>query len=1127
MHCQVLVFPDGTKIAPNFDCYPNLKVAMGGGGKKIWLVSQKGKKGADGNTITSAFDDVKQYIPKLVKDKQPADRIGVAFVGEVTAADIISMVGSDNAPLKNARIWHLRDTKGLDLAATQSLKQYARGNNLDPTGLVLPLGMDVDEFMKNTDYQYKIGNIYSLSKDDNDASKNMLTLTAYIVNTGTFEIARFTTEHTRRVVLKGTKINDDIIEELKKTKRAVTADLSGLTFPNRTSETDDEGNLIPDDYILSGVTTGSIRRLLIPSGINNFTIDTYQNTTFGVIARIKTLNETEPVAVVFQRVPGTLAYTSEFRSEAIKKYSRIRYRGMMSEYDLSQIFNGNSNIRYDLSDIEIVKYKNTDYMKNPPINFTVDMVDRKLNATTADMSVISNGYVKYILMPRDTKLPDADAMKANCPLLLAMGVVENATKTFTAYSWENLDNDGNQIASIKSVTEMLEENGGDEVLARDINNLVMKGFFNAKDISAMYDGSFPSATIETADFSNAYFKNCNDMIWPNAVYSANALKSIKLPLTMTELPEGFLKDCSGLTELYIPTGYEIIGKDAFNGTSLSHIYTDALMRNNPTTGKEEVYMQGDNHDGTFTLPSSLKKISTGAFSIKDNVHITDVYVLAKEAPVCEMDAFSSAMYFKNNAYNAEPPIHEGSYQTGQYSMSALHFPTECDDVNVRRYTDPDREYTLADGLATTDAKGDLLYWPNQTEFNRAYAQAVCGYTWNSWPIKRVGWSSEIEGVLQPSGTSGAAVLEGAKKTADSKYEANTAEDKEKTVFYIEGDTEKGTDYRGWHQFVLSSFSNGKDSKPTFDFGKISDNDWWTICLPFSLTRDEIKEVYGDKTTVCTLKKVERDYQKTTVTLIFTGNLMSDDAVANSETGEKVIEAGKPYMIKPSAALGKDPSTFIRSNDAYMPEFPDMNDKQAYKIIKTDHDITATKVETVNGGERKESVDNDYVYKFIGSFMKYYIPMYAYFLAWDSDHGYPAYFFQSEMAAQNVRNWNPYTCVIAVNWDNPTWVPANPSANTVAHWATFTIDGNTVTPNTKPDGFPATEGTPTTVKVANMLFGDNGGTTGVNTVHTATGTRNFAAGKIYNLNGQLVGEGGDLSRLPKGVYVINGKKYISK
>ena len=37
----------------------------------------------------------------------------------------------------------------------------------------------------------------------------------------------------------------------------------------------------------------------------------------------------------------------------------------------------------------------------------------------------------------------------------------------------------------------------------------------------------------------------------------------------------------------------------------------------------------------------------------------------------------------------------------------------------------------------------------------------------------------------------------------------------------------------------------------------------------------------------------------------------------------------------------------------------------------------------------------------------------------------------------------------------------------------------------------------------------------------------ADGKVYNLNGQAVNNNGSLDGLPKGIYIVNGKKYVVK
>ena len=57
--------------------------------------------------------------------------------------------------------------------------------------------------------------------------------------------------------------------------------------------------------------------------------------------------------------------------------------------------------------------------------------------------------------------------------------------------------------------------------------------------------------------------------------------------------------------------------------------------------------------------------------------------------------------------------------------------------------------------------------------------------------------------------------------------------------------------------------------------------------------------------------------------------------------------------------------------------------------------------------------------------------------------------------------------------------------------------------------------------------DNGsGTTDINGIVTEMPGENTVEG-IYNINGQKVASDKSLNDLPKGIYIVNGKKYIVK
>lgn len=764
------------------------------------------------------------------------------------------------------------------------------------------------------------------------------------------------------------------------------------------------------------------------------------------------------------------------------------------------------------------------------------------------LKILTNSTIEYLALPKNClalEVTNKDNFNYQSNVnLIGVGVLMeevNAENTVpTLHTYTKYNSDKTKKGEIAALIEMM----GLSSSKTNIKRIVFSGYLDASDIGGYVSGQYSIGTDghlyhktikikpenieenntgdlywanpESADFSNAYFEEPFDMCINGSCIAT--YKEIKLPLTMTEIPENFITGCSNITELYIPYGYKTVGKNALLGCNISHIFTDETKKDDQTT-----YMEGDNGDHTMTLPASLKKICTGAFAISNNVNIYDVYILAETAPICEMDAFSSAMYFNNNSYNPETPITAESYQKGggTSSMSVLHFPTKCNTENVKKYTDPTREYTLADGLATTDANGNLLYWPNQSEFNTAYTQAVTGYTWKSWKIERVTYSTEIGNCLIPSGTSGSAVKSGAQEKADAKFQENGSP--ADTQYWTASSEE---DYRGWHQFVLTSFSKSKNEDPTFNFGYITDNDWWTICLPFDMTKAKLKEVYGEKTKVCTLVNVVRSYNgsdanypKNSVTLVFGNNLMentddSEPSIVND--ADVVIKAGYPYMIKPSLSakqMANPKELLVFSDPSYATKL-EGEKTAAYEILTTEKNIQARK-ETLNG-----DVDNEYTYKFIGSFVPYYMPQHSYFLGWDTKQNGVAFFYQAEMPSSNIKNWNAYTCVIGVNWDNPKWVEA--TLKDVSHWETYTVSGSNMISVSKDDSFPSAANG----KITNMQFG-TGETDAIETVHMGNKTVTFVSGRVYNLNGQVVGENGNIDHLGKGIYVVNGKKFVVK
>ncbi len=334
-------------------------------------------------------------------------------------------------------------------------------------------------------------------------------------------------------------------------------------------------------------------------------------------------------------------------------------------------------------------------------------------------------------------------------------------------------------------------------------------------IGTAHNGAIMGADLIQLDLGDAviYEEWCNDITLSWSYVIGNRTKEIIFP-TNTEL-KTIPADCLNtslplLEEICIPGNIE-------NLKTRSFWISNQVLRHVWTTGKTE-HMRYDNgaylHDdhntpdhyghaplddpdwnngkgtqdparyGTITLPENLKLIESHCFTARS---VSDVYVLAKVAPECHVDAFSSIMYMGNNTIDTEYTNNQGmitrwSYAQGDAKaeyISFLHYPRECGTPEIQRYTDPTRKYSVA--TTWRDGKGNVVYFPNQSEFNRAYIQGTTGYLWYAWDSERVpepaGNANSFKNA-NPA-TSGGHSTD-IQQTANDLYIANTMTDPDKT-----------------------------------------------------------------------------------------------------------------------------------------------------------------------------------------------------------------------------------------------------------------------------------------------------------------------------------------------------------
>ncbi|MCH4148018.1 MAG: hypothetical protein LKF33_06285 [Prevotella sp.] len=243
-----------------------------------------------------------------------------------------------------------------------------------------------------------------------------------------------------------------------------------------------------------------------------------------------------------------------------------------------------------------------------------------------------------------------------------------------------------------------------------------------------------------------------------------------------------------------------------------------------------------------------------------------------------------------------------------------------------------------------------------------------------------------------------------------------------------------------------------------------------------MTKAQVTSVFGANTEVCKFNKVVRDATSKVIKLYFTDNVYSTTTDENAN----VIVGHNAYMIYPTTKTLAEGESYVFKN---------------YSL--DEGGVTATQVTAVNGtGE--SAAATTYVYNFIGNYLKntitstdanpqrVTIPQYSYFLGADeNDNNKHKYFFETGTTGK----FNPYTAIV------------EPS------------DG-------KDDSFVES------AKQLNSIFGEDADVTGIDKIEIIAGNENKVVG-VYNLNGQKVSSTNSLEGLAKGLYIVNGKKYIVK
>ena len=310
-------------------------------------------------------------------------------------------------------------------------------------------------------------------------------------------------------------------------------------------------------------------------------------------------------------------------------------------------------------------------------------------------------------------------------------------------------------------------------------------------------------------------------------------------------------------------------------------------------------------------------------------------------------------------------------------------------------------------------------------------------------------------------------------------------------------------HSGWAQFVFAA-PNTETPIPVPE--QYNADRWYTMCFPFNLTRKQIEDTFGSGTEVCDFQYVEKENigEALVYSIRFNHDLIVNgvDADHNPITpGSKIItKAHQPYMIHPSQ---KPDNGIYQITDGDRVEYIEDENGQTVKTnklidFKTTHDAGFSE------GTDRESTATHVKAVFQGNYEKRLIPYGVFFLAKSEYY---------KIEASNNKNrttgyLNPYTAYVEIK---------DKDFNADKYIA----DLKKVMPKAA---------TGQAKIVFPSLWGEddmsNSTTTAILPIHVAKKPVDTENARIYNLQGQLVGTGAEaLKSLHRGIYVMNGKKYV--
>ena len=643
--------------------------------------------------------------------------------------------------------------------------------------------------------------------------------------------------------------------------------------------------------------------------------------------------------------------------------------------------------------------------------------------------------------------------------------------------------------------------------------------------------------------TNVTLPNSLTEIGEKAFLYAGKLASIELGANLTYIgKEAFVG--TGLTSISFPENLDKIDDGAFYGLNITNLVFNEKLR---FIGNSAFALPSEQTETVLMIPASVKYIGPFAFNFRQ---YQDVYFQGTKAPLMpvgkaifhsnwgEGTAFSAHTLMGNSGFDpssgnlrddakGEGFANRENYKNGRVYFCIMHYPSSTSDEDAKDFTDTSRTYEtcpeggtwdyantpLAVGKEGADPEfkkgmsnapyigtkvdygyqdtylGRQYIWPSQSQWVRSYIVNSYGYNWDGVTKYRSNLTEEDYATLKEAG-----FVVG---TGEGQY----TEDELRKIAHM-----------GTRRFVLV---NG-DSKSTPEYKiRMKPGQWWTLCVPFNMTKKQVLDTFGADTQLCLFNKVTRDLGvngKNKIVLYFTQDVLKHST--KNADGTKMKDANGMWSADIATAQDNvaDDDVVLWAHESYMikPYNGEQSNQDAVFVVKNYEAVegnplptvvqSATTVQSRQASETKE-------YRFVGNYLgnenaratKVTIPQYSYVYA--NTKSDPVYKFR--FYTGNTSTWKPNKSLVQTNDRNGGRDDYNNF---------FGIDKST----------PLPAGS----KQASVFGGENfDETTGIEDVTIVAGTDTLTP--VFNLEGKMVSSNGDAAGLPAGIYVKNGQKFMVK